>query len=483
MTVESATMPDAPRLRLGMTLDTTWSVKDYLLSGTMARLAQDYQVTCWVPLELLEGTLRLAQDLALTGVSFREAPVVKPTRLYDALCGSQKALLFERHDIGTERVMRRRQSGPSVRARSHTRRAAGWLIRAVAKSAFAPALDRALYRLRARLARDAKSNRELDAVSPDALFITDPVRREFDPLFFEACRRGLRTICLVLSWDNVTSKGRLHSEFDRILTWNESMRGDVLKLYPDRAPASVCVVGYPRFDIYRQDLPPTFEREPFMRSLGLDPAHPFILFSGIATSSFRAQPDIVEHICAALEAGELGSRTQLLVRCHPHDDISVYARFRGRKRVAVWPDEARLEGKETLFDLAPRADELWTLGASVRHSAVCVNPGSTVMLDASIANVPIVSVNYDGDRALPYWQSFRSVYEFTHQQQFHAFGATQFANDRAELIRAIGAALRDPAERSAERAQAAAHFIGSREQGSIDRICAAVRELFAEARR
>jgi hypothetical protein len=465
-----------------MTLDSMWSVKDYLLSGTIARLAEEYHVTCWVPLELLEGTRRLAEELALADVAFRAAPVATPSRLYDAMCGLQKSLLFERHDIDTERVMRLRQSGPSVRARSPARRAAGWLIRALAKSPLAPAFDHAFDRWRSRLARDPQSDRELDAIVPDALFITDPVRREYDPLFFEARRRGVRTICLVLSWDNVTSKGRINSGFDRILTWNESMRADVLKLYPRQPKATVEVVGFPRFDVYRRDLPPEFAREPFMRSIGLDPAHPYIFFANGSTTSFRAQPDIVEHLCAAIDSDEFDPGTQLLVRCHPHDDVSLYAHFRGRKRVVVWPDERRLEGRKTLFELPPRADELLTLAASVRHSAVCVNPGSTVMLDAAIADVPVVSVAYDGDRTLPYWQSFRSCYEYTHQQQFHAFDATQFANDRTEMIRAIVAALDNPDARRAERARAAAHFVGSREQGSIERLSAAVHALFAEAR-
>src|SRR5688500_4223721 len=260
-----------------------WSVKDYLLSGAIQRLAQEYRVTCWVPLRLLGGTRRLAHELALADVVFRAAPVVEPSRLFNAVCGLQKSLLFERHDIDTERVMRLRQSGPSVRSRSPARRLAGWLIRALAKSPLAPRLDRAFDRWRARMAHNVNSVRELDAVAPDAVFITDPVRREFDPLFFEARRRGLRTICLVLSWDNVTSKGRINSGFDRILTWNESMRADVLKLYADQAPATVEVVGFPRFDVYRRDLPPAFARESFMRKLGLDPVHPFILFANGAT--------------------------------------------------------------------------------------------------------------------------------------------------------------------------------------------------------
>lgn len=458
-----------------------WSIKDYLLSGTIAKLAKEYRVTCWVPVNLLEDTRRLAAEIGIPSVEFRAAPIMAPSRLYNLVSGLQKSLLYERYDVDTERVLRKRQSGPSVWSRSVARRCAGWLIRVLSKSPFASMLDRALDRARNRMAIDPASARELDAVSPDLLYITDPVRREFDALFFEAHRRGLKTACLVLSWDNVTSKGRINSGFDRILCWNHSMRADVVKMYDRQPRDTIQVVGFPRFDIYRRDLPPEFARAAFMRSLGLDPALPYILFACGATSFFRAQPDIVEHICVALDAGEFPSGTQLLVRCHPHDDVSIYARFRSRAAVVVWPDEARVQGK-TLFELPPRADELLTLAASIRHCAVCVNPGSTVMLDASLADVPVVSVAYDGDQQLPYWQSFRSCYEYSHQQYFHAFHATEFANDRTELVQAINRALHEPAARSAERARAAAHFLGGRDESSIERLSGALRQLLYEAR-
>jgi hypothetical protein len=474
--VSSPQTAPASASHIALTLDTMWSIKDYLLSGTIARFARDFRVTCWVPAPLLADTRRLAAEIGIPSVEFRAAPVMAPSPLYNLVCGLHKSLLYERHDVDTERVLRKRQSGPTVWSRSIARRCAGWLIRALAKSPFATLLDRVLDRVRIRMAVDPAGARELDAVSPDLLFITDPVRREFDALFFEARRRRIRTACLVLSWDNVTSKGRINSGFDRIFCWNQSMRADVVKMYGRQPPESIQVVGFPRFDIYRNDLPPKFAREPFMRSVGLDPARPYILFANGATSFFPAQPEIVEHICAALDAGNFPAGTQLFVRCHPHDDVSIYARFRSRAGVAVWPDEARVRGK-TLFDLPPQADELLTLGATIRHSAVCVNAGSTVMLDASLADVPVVTVAYDGDQQMPYWQSFRSCYEYSHQQYFHAFKATEFANDRGELIQAINRALLEPGLRRTERARAAAYFLGGRDESSVDRLSAALHEL------
>ena len=102
--------------------------------------------------------------------------------------------------------------------------------------------------------------------------------------------------------------------------------------------------------------------------------------------------------------------------------------------------------------------------------------------DASLADVPVVSVSYDGDQQLPYWQSFRSCYAYSHQQQFHVFQATEFANDRVEMIRAIHHALRDPAARRPERARAATHFVGGRNEGSIEKLRTALHAMFAEPR-
>lgn len=469
---------ELPRQRLGIALDTMWSVKDYLLSGALRSLAEAFRIVAWVPQPLLADSRALLRDIGLEDVELRAAVPYKASAMLNAVCALQKALLFERFDVDTERVMRTRQASASVRARSALRRFASRPIRLISKTALAPRLDAPLDAVRRGLTPTRVYRDELNRLGLDGILLTDPVRREFDGLYYEAKRLDLPVATLVLSWDNITAKGRIHAAYDRILVWNEAMRDEVLHLYPSFNARHVIAVGFPRFNVYRQALPEKFERTNFLTSLGLDPGSPVVLFANGATRSFGTQPEVIQHICGALGNGELPPQTQLLIRCHPHDDIAVYEHFRKHPRVAVWPSRDRVR-EATLFEQTPHADELLILAASIRHSSVCVNPGSTVMLDAALADVPIVCVAYDGDQQLPYWQSFRSCYEYSHQKAFHRQGATEVCFSREELLAAIGRSIEDPGRKAPQRAQVADFYLGGTRR-SIPRVREALCGMMSE---
>jgi hypothetical protein len=464
------------RPTLGVALDTMWSIKDYFLSGAVAALSDAFRIVAWLPEPLLADTRKLADELGLE-IELRPAMPYLASGLLNGVCALQRSLLYERFDVNTERVMRKRESSASVASRSPMRRLASGPIRLVAKSPLAPLLDAPLDAARERLTASGDYERELDCVRPNAILITDPVRREFDGLYYGATARGIPVAALVLSWDNVTAKGRMHPAYSRVLVWNAAMHAEVERLYPRIERRRIVSVGFPRFDVYRGPLPEPFTRGPFLRSLGLDPALPVILFANSATRSFRTQPEVIEHICVALESGALPRAAQLLIRCHPHDEIATYERFRGRARIALWPQPSRGSGG-TLFQQVPQKDELLVLAATIRHCAVCVNPGSTVMLDAALADVPVACVAYDGDQQLPYWQSYRSCYEYTHQQAFHQLGATDVCYSRDELIASIARALTEPTRKAAERKQAAQRYLGGDER-SVPRLRAALLDMMA----
>jgi CDP-glycerol glycerophosphotransferase (TagB/SpsB family) len=297
---------------------------------------------------------------------------------------------------------------------------------------------------------------------------TDPIRRTDDLLFVAAKKLYIPITTLVLSWDNLTSKGRINDGYDCVMAWNELMKQEILSMYPSYTNDTVKVVGYPRFDIYKKPLPSGFEREPFLKSLGLDPANRVLLYANAPIRSFPVQPQIIDHVYQAMMNGQLPQDTQLLIRCHPHDDLAIYDIFRNCPRVAVWPGDDRAHD-QTLFNQMPQKDELLILAASMKHSALCINPGSSVMLDAAICDIPIVCIAYDGDCILPRESSYATCYEYSHQKPFHQIGATDICYSKEELIRSIQKALAHPEEKSAQRKIIVDRYLGG-ESSSANRI-------------
>ncbi len=444
-----------------------WSIKDYLLSGALDGISKDFDVVGWVPGDLLQGTRKLSQDLGLARVSFLPFLAFDPGRTFDIACKLQKSLLYERHDVETERITQRRKNSRSVgKVRSPWLNRASRAVRLVAKSPLADPLDAALLRLRERSIPADLYSTVFERRRIDAVLTTDPTKRNEDPIYFEAKRRGIPIATLVLSWDNLTTKGIIHRGFDQVMVWNDLMRSEVLGMYPDYTEDRVHAVGFPRFDVYGRPRPPLFQRERFLAGLGLDPAKKVILLASCNSNYFRAQGQVFKHVVDSMRRGLLGSDVQALIRAHPHDPDDAYDDFRNIGGVAVWPGPER---KGVLSTQVPRPDELDVLAATIAASSVMVTAGSTVILDAALLDVPIVCIAYDGDEGLAYEDSIAKVYEFSHQKPLHGIGGTDLSRSRDEMVAAIRGALADPSVRKAERATMVSRYLGGR-SSSVDRM-------------
>lgn len=460
---------------LGITLDSMWSIKDYLLSGALRAIGDDFRLVAWVPPAFLEGAVKLAAN---TGVEAVFEPLVRfdPSLPFSAVCKLQKSLLYERYDIETEKVHQRRKGAGGISyVRSPVAQAAGRVMGVVAKTPLAGAVDKSLQVLRRAAVPKGVYADSYAANHVDAVFTTDPVQRTEDPIYYEARRRGVPATTLVLSWDNLTSKGVIHRHFNRVMVWNEVMFQQVLTMYPEYGADRVDVVGFPRFDVYLRPFPERFQRKPFLESLGLDPSRPVVLFASSGVRGYPTQLQVLRHVLAARDAARFGEGTQVLIRCHPHDPLDEFRAFRGLRDTAVWP-EARRGDAGTLFEQVPEPDELLVLGASIAHSAVVVTAGSSVTLDAARCDIPIVCIGYDGDMVLPPEDSFRTVYSYSHQRPLHALGGTTVCCSREELIDAIAGGVRDPGAMASGRARIVDRYLGGR-ASSIERVRVSLHRL------
>lgn len=194
---------------------------------------------------------------------------------------------------------------------------------------------------------------------------------------------GRRTAVLVHSWDNLTNKGLIRIVPELVLVWNEAQRGEAVEMH-DVPPERITVTGAQCYDLW-YEMKPTDSREVFCARVGLDPARPYVLYTG--SSSFigaDAEPQLVGDLRTALQtATRCGEPPlQVLVRPHPQnaepwdawpneDDFAVYPRG-GALPVAT---SARRDYFDSLF-----------------HSLAVVGVNTSAMIEASIIGRPVLSV-------------------------------------------------------------------------------------------
>ena len=93
----------------------------------------------------------------------------------------------------------------------------------------------------------------LKAMRPALLFNGSHVHSAIAlPWVRAAVALGIPTATFLFSWDNLTSQGRLLPRYDHYLVWNESIRKQLLWMYPDIRAEQVTVTGTPQFDFHFQ---------------------------------------------------------------------------------------------------------------------------------------------------------------------------------------------------------------------------------------
>lgn len=431
-------MSDKPTIAI--TFPNHWSIKNLIHSGLLAEITPHVHVIGLAAQHRIVHLKKLCTELGLSEVDWQPIPMYKESWLLRMVRQSQKSLLFEKHGLATEKILKSSKRG----RRTLVQKIGSTLFSLIAGTGFGKSLFEKFSRL--RYSETEPASLILDHL-PDVLFCTNPVDYREDALVKWAKTLGIRVVTMIPSWDNLSSKGVLFTKFDAVYVWNKAMQSEMLKLYPEYPHWEIPIVGIPRLQAFTNPLPSEWERDSYLIRLGLDPSKKTILFANTATSSFPDQPVVARQIASAIQYGEI-SNVQMIVRCHPHDQIEDYDDLRRLPNVRVWPSIGEPAfGVQTV----PPADDLLQLHAVLNACDVCVNTASTIVLDAAAMDLPIVSVAYDGERTLPYTDSCKSFYNYTHQRTYLASNAGVFCETRQELIREIQKALDDRTIRSQGR--------------------------------
>jgi hypothetical protein len=270
------------------------------------------------------------------------------------------------------------------------RRLALRLARRLASTTDAALSDRVVARL-ARLERAIPTSRRIDRflreLAPDVLLVT-PVVNQASPQveFLKSARgQGIPSGICVASWDNLTNKGLLKWVPERVYVWNELQRREAIEQH-GVPPERVVATGAQLFDPWFE-LRPSVPREEFVRTIGLDPARPYVLY--VCSNPRMTEAPETRFVTDWIEAlrsgadGRLGG-VGIAIRPHPSGaadwrDVDL-TRF---ENVVVWPREGDLpvtpEGKTTFFD-------------SLAHSAAVVGINTTAMIEAAIVGKSVLTV-------------------------------------------------------------------------------------------
>ena len=249
------------------------------------------------------------------------------------------------------------------------------------------------------------------------------------------------SIGMIISWDNLTSKGIINANHNCILVWNQFMADEYRMFYDifGLDKSAIYITGIPRFDIYFRELPADCQKTGFEKKFNVKPSDKIILFATSSCKLFPHQIAVMQDLVAYIREHK---NTALIVRCHPADDFQLYQQFSNENNVRIWlPDKhidsTRLQSVEWM----PNLNFLDTLNEMIRHCDVCVNVASTMRLDSAACNKHIISIAYDGNKKLPYSESVRRLYDYSHQVPLNKLRIDEVVTNKQELFSALNTVL------------------------------------------
>jgi hypothetical protein len=223
----------------------------------------------------------------------------------------------------------------------------------------------------------------LRAHAPDVLVLaslTYSRSQQLDQL--KAARElGVPVAAAIMSWDHLSSKALLHVAPDRVFVWNDVQRDEAVGMHG--LPAErVVVTGAQCYDQWFTRRP-SRDRETFCRAMGLDPAHPYVLWvhSAFSPQIEPPEPDLMLRWLDAMRRHPDLGAVGVLVRPHPERvrewegvdfDGLPHVVFRGANPIDA-------VAKDDYFD-------------ALFHAAAVVGLATSAFLEAAIVGRPVLAL-------------------------------------------------------------------------------------------
>lgn len=321
---------------------------------------------------------------------------------------------------------------------------------------------RALRRVFRVMVRMLFSTREVEQLflryRPALLFAADVYTPLDLRLMLHARMARVKTVGMVRSWDNVTSKTLLMHIPERLVVNTERIRAEAIR-YGDVPKEQISVVGVPHYDHYGGET--RTPREVFFKKFGLDPGKKTILFTPPSDHYLKHDP-ITPLVLRTLEP--LGVQVLVRMPLVGKADLGDYER---PSNVAF--DEPETSPDFTEVHLSREADR--HLADSIYHSDLVITWASTMIVDAAVFGKPIILVGFNASLR-PYGESIIRYYDYNHQKHILEVGGVKLARAPEELLAAVERYLADPRADEVERKQIVAEHCGVLDGKAGERLAA-----------
>lgn len=278
----------------------------------------------------------------------------------------------------------------------------------------------------------------------DLLFFTHQRPPYIAPLILAAEKLKLKTSAFIFSWDNLASKNRMAGNFDKYLVWSDLMKKELLWFYKKVKPEDIEIVGTPQFEPYvlsRYEI----TKEEWAKKNKIDVNKKTIFFT-CNDSHSKNDPLYLELIANFILDNKLAEEVNYIVRTSPAEEPTRFIKLAEKYPFIVWnfPDwnQVRSNHQESWSQRVPSPNDVIQLRGFLEFSDISINVLSTISLDASLFNKPVINPVFGNPENGMF--DDQKYLKYLHLDNVVKTDAVTVAKNEDELLQAINLCLKNP---------------------------------------
>lgn len=290
---------------------------------------------------------------------------------------------------------------------------------------------------------------------PDLVIASTPGWRYDRYLLREAAKCGIPTAAAIVGWDNTSSYSLPGAKVEHVTCWSKIQKQELVE-GSDWEASHVNIAGIPSYDGYfrRTWVVP---REEYFHLHDLDP-HRMLITHACSFVSFSPNIQNVEALARLVSSDALARPSQLLVRLHPNHfmDVPRFAaeRTQIRQLASQYPHVHVVEPVPLGGSLGYYSGEdMPEKSSMMAYSDVFTTVYSTMVVEASIHDVPVVSVCIDSPLGWPgkFTLPLSKIGSWPTHSRFLGSNSGQVVYNEIQLRETLNFYLQNPLANSQER--------------------------------
>lgn len=285
----------------------------------------------------------------------------------------------------------------------------------------------------------------LERIRPNLIVTGTPGFNTSDAHMIRAAKRaGIPSTTVMLSWDNLTSKGYVGAQPNSLLVWSELMAQEATELH-DVSSDTIHLTGAAQFDHYSNQMDAGAIAE-WRRENRIPSKSKLIVYGTINPKILPHEQSIVEELIAALQSNSVGYDYFFWVRLHPQMvkgpfavNVDALLNLHGKN---VHIEVPEVQSQKLSWDM-PAKDSVH-LRNLLNAADVLVTTCSTLVIDAACVDTPIINVFYDGKNYVDDGFSAKRFRDYTHYKHVLETGGIAVINSIPEFVEQVDQYIDNP---------------------------------------